>query len=427
MAFIPAYILILAFTIVLDYGLGRFIESTNNPSQKRKLLILSLVSNFGILFVFKYWNFAISEWNAVFALSKLQIPYLEIILPIGLSFHTFQSVAYIIEVYYGKIKAETHLGYYWVYVMFFPQLVAGPIERAQNLMRQFHEKHSFLYENLELGLKWVVYGFFMKLFVADRLAIFSDEVYKNFSLHSGKHLLIGTYFFSIQIYCDFAGYSLIARGVSKIMGIDLMKNFDRPYFAQSLTEFWAKWHISLTSWFRDYLYIPLGGNRKGTVFTYRNLLIVFVLSGLWHGANWTFIIWGFLNGMYLVLEKLIGFQKINLRWFGVRFVYAFLLLNFIALTWVFFRAPSVDVAIAILQKIGGWEKGMELALIPGFQKKAGIFVILLFLLTELIYPYWEKAKKSKFVYLDYVFLSMLFILILTGGVFDGATFIYFQF
>lgn len=427
MAFVPVYIIILVFIIFLDYYLGRLIENSLSIQKKKNLLIISLVSNFGILFVFKYWNFTIMQINSMLSGFDFQIPFFSIILPIGLSFHTFQSMAYIIEVYTGKIKAEKHLGYYWVYVMFFPQLVAGPIERAQNLMVQFHQNHTFNYENLEIGLKWIVYGFFLKLFIGDRLAIFTDEIYKDYDVHSGKHLLIATYFFAIQIYCDFSGYSLIARGVAKLMGINLMKNFDRPYFAGSMTQFWARWHISLTSWFRDYVYIPMGGNKGGQLNTYRNILVVFTISGLWHGANWTFVAWGFLNGIFIIMERALKIEDFKNKIFSFKYIYYLLVLNFIVFTWIFFRSSSFEMAFGIVNKIINVSNGVELSLITGFQKKAGMFVISIFLITEVIYPFWENSKKNYFLYFDYIFTSLLLALIFLGGVFSGSSFIYFQF
>lgn len=262
MAFIPIYILILGFTIIVDYFAGIWIEKSEN--KKRKLfLIASLIANIGVLAVFKYFNF-LNDNLSIF-LNNLgyenTIPRLGILLPIGLSFHTFQAMSYTIEVYRGHQKAERHFGIYSLYVMFYPQLVAGPIERPQNLLHQFKEKHYFEYERVVEGLKLMLWGLFMKLVVADRLAIYVDAVYNNTENHSGPTFILATIFFAIQIYCDFAGYSNIAIGSAKVMGFKLMTNFKRPYFSKNISEFWSRWHISLSTWFRDYLYIPLGGNR----------------------------------------------------------------------------------------------------------------------------------------------------------------------
>jgi D-alanyl-lipoteichoic acid acyltransferase DltB (MBOAT superfamily) len=226
---------------------------------------------------------------------------LSIILPIGLSFHTFQSLSYVIEVYKGHQKAERHLGIYALYVMFFPQLVAGPIERPQNLLHQIREQHIIKYDRVIYGLELMLWGFFQKIVVADRLSLMVNPIYNHVHDYNGLSLIIATLFFSIQIYCDFAGYSNIAIGSAKILGFSLMNNFKQPYLASSVTDFWRKWHISLSTWFRDYIYIPLGGNRVGKFKLYRNILITFLISGLWHGANWTFIIWGALHGTYIII------------------------------------------------------------------------------------------------------------------------------
>ncbi|MDV6235995.1 MBOAT family O-acyltransferase [Leptospira ellisii] len=431
MAFIPAYILILAFTIILDYYLALWIEGASGP-KRRLFLIFSLVSNVGILIFFKYFNFLLDNTGAVYRflfVSDLPVSPLNIVLPIGLSFHTFQSMGYIVEVYQGKIKAERHLGYYWVYVMFFPQLVAGPIERAHHLMTQFHREHKLLFENAEKGLKYIVYGFLMKLFVADRLSVFVDAMYDDPSGKSGADLLWATYFFSFQIYCDFAGYSNIAIGTAKILGIDLMKNFDRPYFSASVSEFWSRWHISLSSWFRDYVYIPLGGNRVSTFRHIRNLLIVFGLSGIWHGANWTFVVWGLCNGVYLASETLLRrylkseiFAKTAFRWIGVLITF-----HCVLFSWVYFRAKSIEIAHVILRRIWESASGAPLDLIVEFQKKAGIFAIVLFLLLETSFPIWERAKEGWKRHVDWIVAGIFIALILTGGVFYGSSFIYFQF
>jgi alginate O-acetyltransferase complex protein AlgI len=305
MAFVPIYIAILGGTIVIDYFAGIYIEK--HIGAKRKwLLIISLISNITVLFVFKYYNFFIDNINGLFNLDSADssLPYLSILLPIGLSFHTFQAMSYTIEVYRGTQKAEKHFGIYALYVMFYPQLVAGPIERPQNILHQFHEHKKFNYQNLSSGLKLMAWGLFKKVVIADRLASLVNEVYSNPTNYTSLPLIITTFFFTIQIYCDFSGYSDIAIGAAKTMGFDLMKNFNRPYAAQTISDFWNRWHISLSSWFKDYLYIPLGGNRVKIPRLYFNLMIVFIISGFWHGANWTFIIWGTIHGFYLIVALL---------------------------------------------------------------------------------------------------------------------------
>ncbi|MBC7422991.1 MAG: MBOAT family protein, partial [Ferruginibacter sp.] len=306
MAFVPIYIIILGFTIIVDYFAGICIEGAKD--KRRKLfLIVSLIANIGTLCVFKYFNFLNENFSFLlhgFGL-KNPIPYLSILLPIGLSFHTFQAMSYTIEVYRGNQKAERHFGIYALYVMFYPQLVAGPIERPQNLLHQFREKHHFNSDRVFDGLKIIIWGLFKKLVVADRLAIFVNGAFNYYDKQSSFSLVLAIIFFSFQIYCDFSGYSDIAIGTAKVMGFDLMPNFKRPIFARSTGEFWKRWHISLSTWFKDYLYFPLGGNKVPVARRNFNLMLVFLISGLWHGANWTFVIWGGINGFYLVFAILI--------------------------------------------------------------------------------------------------------------------------
>lgn len=360
MAFIPIYILILIVTITIDYAAGIWIEKTSGKSRKL-FLIISIISTCLVLFVFKYFNFFNSNFGAVAKFFHWNYPIgiLKIILPIGLSFHTFQSLSYVIEVYRGNQKAERHFGIYSLYVMFYPQLVAGPIERPQNLLHQFYEKHYFDYQRVTGGLKLMAWGMFKKVVVADRLAIFVNQVYNTPTNYNGLQLITATIFFAYQIYCDFSGYSDIAIGSAQVMGFKLMDNFKRPYFSKSISEFWKRWHISLSSWFRDYLYIPLGGNRVSSWRLYFNIFVTFLISGFWHGANWTFIIWGALNGVYLMggqmtkdlRKKLI--RKIKLDKFPrlhkcFQIAITFILICF---AWIFFRANNVKDSFYIIGHI----------------------------------------------------------------------------
>src|SRR5262245_17272669 len=306
MFFVPIFILILAVTIIVDYLAAISIENTSSPRKKKFFLSISIVSVCTVLFVFKYFNFFNTNFAALAAALdwNYSIAALSIALPIGLSFHTFQSLSYVIEVYRGRQKAERHFGIFALYVMYFPQLVAGPIERPQHLLHQFHERKRFNLRRLLDGLSLALWGLFKNVVVADSLAIYTDTIYNASSHHNGASLLVATYCFAFQIYCDFSGYSDIARGVSRVYGIDLMKNFDAPYLAKSISEFWTRWHISLSSWFKDYVYIPLGGNRVSVGRNSFNLIVVFLLSGFWHSANWTFIVWGALHGAYLITGRL---------------------------------------------------------------------------------------------------------------------------
>jgi alginate O-acetyltransferase complex protein AlgI len=301
MAFIPAYIAILFVTILIDYVAGIYIERVDGHRRKT-LLLLSIVSTCTVLAIFKYMNFLTSSFSGLAGFFGWHLPnaVVNIILPIGLSFHTFQSLSYVVEVYRGNQKAERNFIIYATYVMFFPQLVAGPIERPQNLLHQFREWHRVNYINITSGLKRMAWGFFKKLVVADRLALYVNDVYGAPRNYNGLQLTLATFFFAYQIYCDFSGYSDIAIGAAQVLGFRLMENFRTPYYSLSVSEFWRRWHISLSTWFKDYVYIPLGGRRVGAGRYVVNILITFGISGLWHGANWTYVWWGLLNGIYLV-------------------------------------------------------------------------------------------------------------------------------
>ena len=313
MWFIPKYILILLITIAIDYSAGILIEKWKDDKRRMKTwLVISIVSTCAVLFIFKYLNFCSANLVALaqhFGWSHPQ-KVLDIILPIGLSFHTFQSLSYVIEVYCGNHKAEHHFGYYALYVMFYPQLVTGPIERPQNLLRQLHEEKELQYDNIANGLRLILFGLFLKMVVADNLGTYVDKIYADPHAFSSGDILLGMLFYSFQIYGDFFGYSTIALGCALTMGFTLMDNFKTPYLSDSVQEFWRRWHISLSTWFRDYLYIPLGGNLVSIPRWALNTLIVFTVCGIWHGANWTFMIWGFAYGILLIIER--GLRNIHL-------------------------------------------------------------------------------------------------------------------
>jgi D-alanyl-lipoteichoic acid acyltransferase DltB (MBOAT superfamily) len=366
MTFIPKYILILFFTILVDYTAGLLIDRSEGHARKL-WLVTSIVANVGVLVFFKYFNFLNDTIRAIAPGISIHdpIPALNIILPIGLSFHTFQSMSYTIEVYRKNQNAERNLGRFALYVMFYPQLVAGPIERPQNLLGQFAVEHRFCYERARSGLQLMAWGLFKKVVVADRAAVIVNMAYGDPATYSGKALLFATYLFAIQIYCDFSGYSDVAIGAARVMGFDLMRNFDQPYFSRSVAEFWRRWHISLSTWFRDYVYFPLGGNRVSLRRQLFNLMAVFSLSGLWHGANWTYVIWGALNGLYLSASLLT--TSIRYRFVQVSGLYRipqllgavrlFVTFHLIAIAWVFFRASSLRSAIFILRSIARMRAG----------------------------------------------------------------------
>jgi D-alanyl-lipoteichoic acid acyltransferase DltB (MBOAT superfamily) len=436
MSFIPIYILVLAATIIIDYFAGIVIEDAS-PRLRKASLIASIVATCSVLFVFKYFNFFRDNINELLPWfgSESTLSALNLILPIGLSFHTFQSLSYVIEVYRGNQRAERHFGIYALYVMFYPQLVAGPIERPQNLLHQFREEHHFSYDNARNGLRLMLWGLFKKVVVADRLAIYVDSVYNNVPDHSGPTLVLATVFFAFQIYCDFSGYSDIAIGAAKVMGFDLMTNFAKPYFSKSVSEFWRRWHISLSTWFRDYVYVPLGGSRVSPLRWCLNVLVTFTISGLWHGANWTFIVWGALNGMYLIAERVLGLwvaastkRAASARW--KPFVDSLKLLatfGLICVAWVFFRAHDLSDAVLVLAKIvsepGPVFLGGARDIIYGV---AGIAFVL-------CVDVWggrarfDQALSAYSMPVRWATYATLMVGILAIGVFDGSQFIYFQF
>lgn len=436
-AFVPIYILILFVTIIIDYIAGIYIEKAKGK-QRKYLLWVSLFANIGILAFFKYFNFFIDNINIAssFFGADISIPTLNIILPIGLSFHTFQAMSYTIEVYRGNQKAEKHLGIYALYVMFYPQLVAGPIERPQNVLQQFHEEHKFDSHNLWIGIRLMLWGLFKKVVIADRLSILVDRVFEAPNNYHSIVLIIGAVFFAIQIYCDFSGYSDMAIGAAKTMGFDLMTNFNRPYFATNIKSFWDRWHISLSTWFRDYLYIPLGGNRVSETRLYFNFFIVFILSGFWHGANWTFIVWGGLHAIYVLLNmyvgKRLGWRNLYLSdnklfsWF-VTFV-------LVCFAWIFFRANDLENAMDYISGIfGNYKQTFVLNIMPEGQKVgfgfvsyciAIISVFSMFLFERRISPRFDEDLS---LLKDIAIATLISILILFLGVFQKSSFIYFQF
>ena len=450
MAFIPVYIFILIFTIIIDYFAGKWIE--NAAGRKRKwLLSLSIVANVGVLAIFKYYNFGIDNMNAMLNqlhLNVNQIPHLGIILPIGLSFHTFQAMSYTIEVYRGKQKAEKHFGIYSLYVMFYPQLVAGPIERPQNLLHQFREPHKFDTARVVSGLRLMMWGMFKKIVIADRLAVFVNQVYNDPNNFGGLPTIVATIFFAFQIYCDFSGYSDIAIGSARVMGFNLMQNFKTPYYSSTISEFWKRWHISLSTWFKDYLYISLGGNRRSVPRWYFNLFIVFLISGLWHGASWNFVIWGALHGCFLIAgiltkpfrEKTNQFLRLT-EWPKLMYAYD-ISLNFLLVTfaWIFFRAKTFDDATQI---ISGFFKqsvshigdktffGLS-SVLALFESWDWYMLIIALLIMEMVQWFQQNHNpvdlfnKQKSMIRTGLYYAMLF-LILFGMMSGKADFIYFQF
>jgi D-alanyl-lipoteichoic acid acyltransferase DltB (MBOAT superfamily) len=428
MVFQPVYILILFFTIIIDYYAGLWLEKTHGK-QRKWLLIISLISNVGILAFFKYYNFLNDNLTHLLGFFSVKNPihYLDILLPIGLSFHTFQAMSYTIEVYRGNQKAEKHFGIYALYVMFYPQLVAGPIERPQNVLHQFHEKHQYSWEKTKSGLMMIAWGLFKKVVIADRLAMVVDYAYTRPEDKTGFTLLVATFFYTFQIYCDFSGYSEIALGTARVMGFELMENFRSPYFSTSISEFWRRWHISLSTWFRDYLYIPLGGNRVAEWRRYFNQFIVFMASGLWHGAKWTFVVWGSLHGIYLIIAIIRNnyFPALNLpknRWGKILNLASTFAL--VMLAWVFFRANNMRDALIVLKKIflSSFNETLQTPL-NNAELLFSVSLIALLLWKERYHFYLSTHNNRKFYSLFIILMALVYIL----GVFNTNQFIYFQF
>lgn len=356
-----AYALLLLTSTFITYAASLLIVQTSKQKTKKIWLALSIVLNLGILFTFKYFNFFFDTLYALFDMlhwSYTPIPY-SLVLPVGISFFTFQALGYSIDVYRGDVAVQRHFGKYALFVSFFPQLVAGPIERSKNLLPQLDETHHFEYHNAASGLRLMAWGYFKKIVIADTICTCVNNVYNNLEAYGGFAILIATILFAFQIFCDFSGYSDIARGCARIMGFRLMKNFDHPYFATSVKDFWRYWHISLSTWFKDYIYIPLGGNRKGKARTCFNLFITFLCSGIWHGANWTFVIWGGLHGMFQIfghitqpvrnkINSLLHTNKLPRIHRGFQMLFTFTLVCF---GWIFFRANSLSDAWLVITKI----------------------------------------------------------------------------
>lgn len=355
------FLFLLVFSTVLDYYTGIKMSDAPNQANKKFWFWLSIVINLGFLGIFKYYNFFAASFAESLSYLGLQVnPWtLEVILPVGISFYTFHGLSYVIDIYKGRIKAEKNFINYSLFVSFFPLLVAGPIERATHLLPQTKQEKTFDYVKAVDGLRQILWGLFKKIVIADNCAEYANLIFNNSSDYSGSTLLLGALFFTFQIYGDFSGYSDIALGTSKLFGYELMRNFNFPYFSRDIAEFWRRWHISLSSWFRDYLYVPLGGSRGGTWMKIRNTFIIFIVSGFWHGANWTFIVWGALNAIYFLPLLLTNSNRNNLETVAQGRSYPNLkeltgmLLTFslTVFAWIFFRANNIEHALSYLSEI----------------------------------------------------------------------------
>ena len=451
------YALLLFGSTLITWASGLAIETyrrkddAQSKLQCQGMVVISFTLNLAMLTIFKYAGFIIGNLNLLFGKIGIAfaLPEFSLLLPVGISFYIFQALSYTMDVYRGDVRVERNLLRYAVFVSFFPQLVAGPIERSSRLLEQFYEKHRFSYEQMARGLMIMLWGYFQKMVIADRLAVLVSQVFDYYAYYSGVQILVGCVFFAFQIYCDFAGYSCIAIGAAQVMGFDLMQNFEQPYLATSIAGFWRRWHISLTSWFRDYLYIPLGGNRKGTLAKYRNIMIVFLTSGLWHGANWTYVIWGGLNGLFQIIgERMrparLRFQKLfhsggdtaSVRIMST--LITFLLVDF---TWIFFRADNLTAAIGIIRQLFSranlsvlFDGGLYSLGLSRIDFTIGLLSIFTLLAVDILHERkvqirsWILNQNLWFRWTVY-FLAVFAVLIFGfyGPNYDAAQFIYFQF
>ena len=435
------YVIWILLTTLISYTAARLLERQYDKSKKKLILTSALVLCFSILFFFKYFNFfsnSISDFLGVFTLKMHPIT-LDLILPVGISFYTFQTISYVIDVYRGDAPVEHHFGIYATFISFFPQLVAGPIERTNNLLPQLKQVHTFDYDNAMYGAKLMLWGFYKKTVIADLLSPYVDMVYASVHEYSGFALVIITFFFAIQIYCDFSGYSDIAIGTAKLLGINLTINFKSPYFSSSIKEFWSRWHISLSTWFKDYIYIPLGGNRCSRIKHYFNLIVTFMISGLWHGANWTYVIWGTMHGVAQILENIMHkpLQFIKSKKFG-KAILVFTVFVFCSIAFIFFRAETVSDAFYIISHLFDGITAPLNYLRTGFVT-LGIYKMLfaymaVWILLLMIYDYLNREKdfihalatKHKIIqWTFYVLLGVIVVLFSQKGA--PAEFVYFQF
>lgn len=451
MSWNPKYAVLIAISTIITYLSGILIERTDSIVKRKIWVAISFTSNLAILFFFKYFDFFIENLNRVLSRAGVSVvsnPF-DIILPVGISFYTFQALSYTMDVYRGEIKGEKNILKYALFVSFFPQLVAGPIERSKNLLSQIGKEHKFDADRVKDGLLLMLWGFFMKVVLADRLAVIVDTVFNNYERYGGFHVLVAAIAFALLIYCDFGSYSNIAIGAANVMGFNLMQNFRQPYLATSVADFWRRWHISLTSWFRDYMYIPLGGNRKGKGRKYLNILIVFATSGLWHGAAWNYVVWGLLNGLYQIvgdvlraprqkLTKLLGSKPGT---FSNRLMSQIVTFIFVDVAWIFFRASSSGAAIAMIKSI--FTAPDPWMFFDGRLYRLGLdakdFSILLIGLMVLLFAdivaekgvVIRKFIKEQELWFRWVFYIVAVLVVLVFGIYGPsyttADFIYFQF
>lgn len=423
MSWNPAYIFLIITSTLIDYTAGRGLERARHHITRKSILWTSICVNLGMLIFFKYGNFFIDNFNR-FRIEADRLEPLGFILPVGISFYTFQTMSYTIDVYRGAAKAERSLPHFALFVSYFPQLIAGPIERFNNIIDQLKAKVSITREKISQGCRLILYGLFMKMVIADNLSLLVDDTYANIPETHALNLIIGAVLYSFQIYCDFFGYTTIAIGTAKLFGVGLSENFKTPYLATSLTGFWRKWHITLTSWFRDYIYFPMGGNRSTTLKWILAIMTVFLVSGFWHGAQWSFVAWGALHGIVVLAEKFLKFEKWNKSkaMKPIAWLYTF---TTVSLLWIFFRSPDFGIAKNYFKGIiRNWD--LPFQLLPDTEMIAllGFFIITDVVLRKKNFAEWMEGKNT--VLRWGVYLLLLFLILARAGT-NMQPFIYFQF
>lgn len=453
------YVLLIGTSTIATYICGLLLSKCMKEKaavwKKKTIIVSCMILNLGILAVFKYGNFTIDSVNAILKMFHMNVidRKIDLLLPVGISFYTFQALGYIVDVYRGDVEAEKDFGRYALFVSFFPQLVAGPIERSKNLLNQMRGIEKIRLWNarrVTSGAILMVWGFFMKMVISDRIALLVNQVFDNYRVYGSTELILAALGFTVQIYCDFGSYSIIAIGAAKIMGFELMENFNTPYFARNIRDFWSRWHISLSTWFKDYLYIPLGGNRKGKWRKALNLMIVFLVSGLWHGARWNFVAWGGIHGLYQVIgdltrhtkEKIIKRLQIKTECMSWKLLQTVITFSLVVFAWVFFRADSITDALYFIKRM--LIRQTPWALFDGTIYTLGldatemnilIFSIIVLLLVDLI-KYRKKINLDEFLFEQNIWFEWLVLIVLIGMIFvfgeygpafDVQQFIYFQF
>lgn len=436
------FLSLVLFSTIVDFFVGQGLKREHNKTKRKMLLLISILVNLGFLGFFKYYNFFIDNFITAFSFLGMPIKAnsLNIILPVGISFYTFQTLSYSVDVYKQKLEPTNDFVAFTAFVCFFPQLVAGPIERATNLLPQFYKKRKFNYSNAIDGMRQILWGLFKKIVIADNCAEFANQIFNNSADHSGSTLVLGALFFTFQIYGDFSGYSDIAIGTSRLFGFNLMKNFAFPYFSRDIAEFWRRWHISLSTWFRDYLYIPLGGSRGNLFMKVRNTFVIFIVSGFWHGANWTFVVWGGLNALYFLPLLLTKKNRNNIDVVAKGKIFPsfnelILILGTFTLTvfaWIFFRAESIGHAFNYIKGIFSKSLFHKISIDADFHLITTLFFLVVFIMIE-----WNNRDKefalefsddnslSKSVFRKFCYMALLFSIFTFGG--GVQDFIYFQF